>query len=250
MSAFRRAQHLKSHHLFAGRLRAQRTVDLAGGVGTLIKRSPQAGVGAANRSVDLVCTRSKWQLRWRPVARTRELGSRMGLAEIEPFCRNSETVLARYSRDHTNNRRLENYPLLTSRVEIKKSNLYAVATRAVLRRSSNIAAVWWKASRSVPSTVTRSSRRGCPSRRQQKDSSNSRAVGSRKLSINGLLGTARGIGFPRRVAKWHTTRTSVRPAMQVFIGVSVKEWMIGRESRDVYRVAHTSQVCIRKTFGL
>jgi hypothetical protein len=137
MSAFRRAQHLKSHHLFAGRLRAQRTVDLAGGVGTLIKRSPQAGVGAANRSVDLVCTRSKWQLRWRPVARTRELGSRMGLAEIEPFCRNSETVLARYSRDHTNNRRLENYTFLKPNVLTWGLNVYAPPEERLLREFSN-----------------------------------------------------------------------------------------------------------------
>ena len=63
---------------------------------------------------------------------------------------------------------------------INKSNLYGVARGAIWGRFSNIAAVavWWNTSPSVASIITRLSRRECPSGRQQKNSSNSRAVGN------------------------------------------------------------------------
>jgi hypothetical protein len=69
---------------------------------------------------------------------------------------------------------------LTPRVGINKSNLYGVARGAIGGRFSNImaVAVWWNTSPSVASIITRLSRRECPSGRQQKNWSNSRAVGN------------------------------------------------------------------------
>ena len=61
--------------------------------------------------------------------------------------------------------------------------------------------------------------------------SKSEVIGSsvELVQINGLLGIAREIDFPR-VAKWQTSRALVQPTKQVFIGVLVEGWMIGRKS--------------------
>jgi hypothetical protein len=83
---------------------------------------------------------------------------------------------------------------------INKSNLYGVARGAIWGRFSNIAAVavWWNTSPSVASIITRLSRRECPSGRQQKNSSNSRAVGNTETIHKRASGRSPRSGFPAR----------------------------------------------------
>jgi hypothetical protein len=116
---------------------------------------------------------------------------RRGIRRFWPI---SETIHRRQVQEQHKNAWLEHCSFLTPRVGINKSNLYGVARAAIWGGFSNIAAVavWWSTSPSVASVITRLSRRECPSGRQQKNSSNSRAgSATRKLSINSLLGSGK-----------------------------------------------------------